>query len=96
MMMMILIIITSIMINHSVRCDTSLFSYYKNHEDFVSHKFEHFITLYEEYFLKYRNKDNFRLLEIGVQNGGSLQIWSSYFGPGSEIVLISVKFIQCF
>ena len=95
--MMILIILLSFStIYHVVRCDNSLFSYYKNHDDFVAYKFEHFISVYEELFLKYRNKDNFRLLEIGVLNGGSLQIWSSYFGPGSEIVLFSDKFIQCF
>ena len=77
------------MIYDFVHCNTSLYSYYKNHEDFVSHKWEHFIAAYEELFLKYRNKENFRLLEIGVQNGGSLQIWSSYFGPGSDIVRFS-------
>ncbi len=74
------------MISDFVHGNASLYSFYKNHEDFVSHKWEHFITTYEELFLKYRNKEDFRLLEIGVQNGGSLQIWSSYFGPGSEIV----------
>jgi GT2 family glycosyltransferase len=31
-----------------------------------------------------------RLLEIGVQNGGSLQIWSKYLPPGSDIVGIDI------
>lgn len=31
------------------------------------------------------------LLEIGVQNGGSLQIWSEYLPPGSKIVGVDVN-----
>eukprot|EP01036_Dinobryon_divergens_P027318 gene27318-36072_t len=58
-------------------------------------KWEHFIAIYDEIFIPYRNLKDFRLLEIGVQNGGSLQIWSSYFGPGSDIVGVDVDEKVC-
>ena len=89
-----ILILFSFMMFGFVLCDTSLFSYYKNHDEFVSNKWEHFIAVYEEIFIKYRDKEGFRLLEIGVQNGGSLQIWSSYFGPGSEIVIFSLNLLS--
>lgn len=79
----------------TIMCDSSIYSYYKTHDDLASNKWEHFITIYDEIFVKYRTQKNFRLLEIGVQNGGSLQIWSSYFGPGSEIVGVDVDEKVC-
>ena len=76
-------------------CENSVYSYYKSHDEFVSMKWEHFIAIYDEIFILYRNQKDFRLLEIGVQNGGSLQIWSSYFGPGSDIVGVDVDEKVC-
>ena len=37
-----------------------------------------FIELYDKYFFDFRNK-KINLLEIGVDNGDSLRIWSEYF-----------------
>lgn len=51
----------------------------------VSDKWASYLTLYErEFSFSRRNVRN--LLEIGVQNGGSLEIWAEYF-PSVEKVL---------
>lgn len=53
------------------------------------HKWMHYFEIYDRYFSKYRNK-KVRILEIGVQMGGSLQMWKEYFGGDSEIVGIDI------
>jgi hypothetical protein len=53
------------------------------------HKWFHYFEIYDRYFSKYRNK-KVRILEIGVQRGGSLQMWKEYFGEDSEIVGIDI------
>ena len=42
------------------------------------HKWENYFEIYESYFRKFRQK-NVRMLEIGVQYGGSLKMWMEYF-----------------
>lgn len=48
-------------------------------------KWSSYLTSYEEMFRPYRYK-NIRILEIGIQNGGSLEIWAQYFPNASLIV----------
>ena len=52
----------------------------------TAHKWRHYLPLYHRYFSPYRQlaEEGGRqivLLEIGVQNGGSLDMWNAYFGP---------------
>jgi hypothetical protein len=54
------------------------------------HKWHHYIPLYERYFSAYRGK-NIRLLEIGVSEGGSLQMWREYFGDKATIFGIDIN-----
>ncbi|WP_278471972.1 glycosyltransferase family 2 protein [Gimesia maris] len=56
----------------------SLQHIYKNHEGKVSDKWTLYISEYERLFADFRTVP-VRLLEIGIQNGGSLDIWSKYF-----------------
>ncbi|MEM3432971.1 MAG: hypothetical protein QXI12_09090 [Candidatus Methanomethyliaceae archaeon] len=51
------------------------------HEGKVSDKWSLYIAEYERVFQEYRDRP-IKLLEIGVQNGGSLEIWSKYFENG--------------
>lgn len=51
-----------------------------------AHKEPHFITAYEKHFAGLNPK---RVLEIGVQGGGSLKIWEKMF-PNAEIVGIDI------
>jgi len=55
----------------------------------IVHKWHHYIPLYDKYFSTYRNK-KIRFLEIGVSQGGSLQIWRRYFGEDAIIYGIDI------
>ena len=55
----------------------------------VVHKWHHYIPLYERYFSRFRGHP-FRFLEIGVSQGGSLQMWRKYFGEHAKIFGIDI------
>ena len=54
------------------------------------HKWHHYIPLYDRYFSRYRGQP-IRFLEIGVSEGGSLQMWRKYFGPAATIYGIDIN-----
>ena len=61
------------------------------HEGYASDKLEHYLPIYEAAFSKFTARGQpIRLLEIGVQNGGSLQVWSKYLPQGSTIVGVDI------
>ena len=61
------------------------------HDGYVSDKWEQYLPAYEAVFHGFIEQQRpVRLLEIGIQNGGSLQIWSKYFPRGSTIVGIDI------
>jgi lipopolysaccharide biosynthesis protein len=61
------------------------------HEGYTSDKWEHYLPIYEAAFSKFITCGQpIRLLEIGVQNGGSLQVWSKYLPRDSMIVGIDI------
>ena len=60
---------------------------FAEHSGKVSDKWSIYITEYDRLFQPYRDQP-VRLLEIGIQNGGSLEIWSKYFTN-------AIKFIGC-
>jgi Methyltransferase domain len=51
----------------------------------VSQKWESYFPAYERLFSPIRH-NRLSLLEIGVQNGGSLEVWSQYFRQAERIV----------
>lgn len=53
-------------------------------------KFEHYFPLYEKWFSKFKNKSP-KILEIGVQYGGSAEMWYKYFGKGTKIYGVDIK-----
>jgi hypothetical protein len=55
----------------------------------VLRKWVHYFKIYERYFSKFRGED-IVIIEIGVFKGGSLQMWSSYFGPRARIIGIDI------
>lgn len=58
---------------------------YREHDGKVSDKWSHYLDAYERRFAEFRDQP-VSLLEIGVQNGGSLEIWAKYFPKATEIV----------
>ncbi len=49
-----------------------------------------YFRVYEEILSKYKNKD-ITFVEIGVLNGGSLEIWKKFFGSNSRIIGIDLN-----
>jgi hypothetical protein len=51
----------------------------------VSDKWESYLSFYDREFAPFRHQ-RINLLEIGVQNGGSLETWAAYFEHATAIV----------
>ena len=45
---------------------------------FSLNKWHHYFDIYEQHFSKFRGK-NPVIVEVGVQNGGSIEMWNDYF-----------------
>jgi hypothetical protein len=64
---------------------------------FLSHlgrsisKWTHYLPVYERYFSPFRERAALKFLEIGVLEGGSLELWRKYFGPEATIFGIDVN-----
>lgn len=54
---------------------------YESHTDHVIQKWENYPTVYQAFYHKFIGKSP-TFLEIGVENGGSLQVAKKYFGNG--------------
>lgn len=60
-------------------------SLYTQHRGRVTDKWSAYLQKYDEVLSPMRSRP-IRLLEVGVQNGGSLEIWSRYFSRAEKIV----------
>lgn len=56
----------------------------------VVHKWTHYLPVYEKYLGQYRGTA-FKMLEIGVFQGGSLDLWRRYFGPAATIFGVDIN-----
>ena len=54
-----------------------------------SDKWDRYFDVYERHLEKFKGK-NITFVEVGVQFGGSLDMWSQYFGPDSKIYGIDI------
>jgi len=68
----------------------SLREIFYSHEGNLIHKWDHYFEIYERYFAKYRG-NNVNLLEIGVSQGGSIQMWKEYFGDKLKIYSVDIN-----
>lgn len=66
-----------------------LFEVFKTNNDKPIHKWLHYFDVYERHLEKYKGTP-VNILEIGVQGGGSLQMWKKYFGSTSKILGIDI------
>jgi len=58
---------------------------YATHSGKISDKWSIYLDIYDRLFQLIRF-NNIQLLEIGIQNGGSLEIWGKYFSSASHLV----------
>jgi hypothetical protein len=52
-------------------------------------KWNHYFDIYHRHFQQFRGQE-VRVLEIGVYSGGSLDMWSNYFGPKAIIYGVDI------
>lgn len=65
---------------------------FTEHEGFYAYKGEHYLFAYQEILEKYTQKgEPVNLLEIGVLNGGSLQLWKKFLPEGSQIYGVDIS-----
>jgi len=64
--------------------------YFTQNPGRLIHKCVHYFDIYDQYFSKYRDKE-IVLLEIGINYGGSLQMWKHYFGNKAKIYGIDIN-----
>ena len=63
--------------------------FFWENDDRAIDKWLHYLAIYERHFAPYRNTP-IRVLEIGVQNGGSARMWRDWFGPDATIFGIDI------
>jgi hypothetical protein len=51
----------------------------------LTSKWSHYFDIYHRHFSRFRGRP-VTLLEIGVQGGGSMEMWAHYFGPQARII----------
>ena len=70
---------------------SKLANVFMDHDGYLIDKWEQYLGIYEVELAPFVADDKpVSLLEIGVQNGGSLQVWRKYLPPGSCIVGIDI------
>lgn len=57
----------------------------------VCQKWESYFPVYERHFARFRGLSDLRMLEIGVSQGGSLDLWRRYFGHQAVLVGIDIS-----
>lgn len=68
----------------------NLEKYFRQNKGRLIHKWIHYFDVYDRHFSRFRGKDII-ILEVGVSQGGSLQMWKDYFGPKAKIFGIDVN-----
>jgi len=64
--------------------------YFRHNNKRLIDKWIHYFNIYDKHFSKFRNKE-ILILEIGVSQGGSLQMWKNYFGENAKIYGIDIN-----
>ncbi|MEE9465617.1 MAG: class I SAM-dependent methyltransferase [Candidatus Neomarinimicrobiota bacterium] len=54
------------------------------------HKWKHYFEIYDRHFARFRGRD-VTVVEFGVNQGGSLQMWKDYFGPKCKLFGIDIN-----
>jgi hypothetical protein len=65
-------------------------TYFRQNTGRVIHKCAHYFDIYEKHFSTYRGKE-LVLLEVGLGQGGSIQMWKHYFGKQVKIYGIDIN-----
>jgi len=69
--------------------ENPLEEYFRHNSGPLIHKWVHYFDIYHRHFAPYRNRP-VTVVEFGVYQGGSLQMWRNYFGPDARIVGVDI------
>ncbi|NTV19027.1 MAG: class I SAM-dependent methyltransferase [Bacteroidales bacterium] len=64
--------------------------YFTENTGRLIHKWMHYFEVYDHHFSRFRGTD-VHILEFGIFQGGSLQMWKDYFGPDCRIYGIDIN-----
>jgi hypothetical protein len=53
-------------------------------------KWSHYFAVYERHLSQFRGKE-ITFVEIGIQGGGSLDMWRAYFGPQARLIGVDIE-----
>jgi 23S rRNA U2552 (ribose-2'-O)-methylase RlmE/FtsJ len=65
-------------------------TYFYGNQGRLIHKWVHYFEIYHRHFQSFRNKP-VTIVEFGVSQGGSLQMWKHYFGPQARIIGVDIN-----
>lgn len=71
------------------RAENPLEAYFRSNSDRLINKWVHYFDVYHRHFERFRGR-SVTVVEFGVSQGGSLQMWREYFGPHARIVGIDI------
>jgi hypothetical protein len=63
--------------------------YFRNNDRRLIHKWMHYFEIYHRHFDRFRHRP-ITVLEFGVSQGGSLQMWREYFGEDAMIYGVDI------
>ena len=69
---------------------SDLEKYFYSNTGRLIHKWKHYFEAYERHFARFRGTEVY-VVEFGVSEGGSLQMWKNYFGPKAKIYGIDIN-----
>jgi hypothetical protein len=69
---------------------TDLWQAFLTHNGRIAHKWTHYFPAYEAHFARFKNRPTI-FWEIGIGEGGSLQLWKGYLGPFARIVGLDIR-----
>jgi hypothetical protein len=64
--------------------------YFNQNTGRLIHKWKHYFDVYDRHFARFRGKAPV-IVEFGVSQGGSLQMWRDYFGPGTRYFGVDIN-----
>lgn len=64
--------------------------YFAGNSGRLTHKWAHYFEIYDRHFSRFRGTD-VHVVEFGVSQGGSLQMWKQYFGPNCRIFGVDIN-----
>lgn len=64
--------------------------FFHRHDGRLVHKWHHYFEIYDRHFARFRNKP-ITVVEFGVSQGGSIQMWKHYFGDQLQFVGVDIN-----